>query len=75
MSSNAVPIRDPGDRSRTLDTWYEIELPFATAGYKNPAGTLPDFTNVVGIGFQLKAVTAGTLPVETTMYVDDVWLE
>jgi hypothetical protein len=24
VSSNAVPVRDPGDRSRTLDTWYEI---------------------------------------------------
>ncbi len=24
VSSNAVPVRDPGDRSKTLDTWYEI---------------------------------------------------
>jgi len=24
VQANVVPIRDPGDRSRTLDTWYEI---------------------------------------------------
>jgi hypothetical protein len=24
VSSNAVPVRDPGDRSKTLDTWYEV---------------------------------------------------
>jgi hypothetical protein len=21
-----VPIRDPGDRTRTLDTWYEVSF-------------------------------------------------
>jgi hypothetical protein len=58
-----------------MDTWYMVELPFATAGYKDPAGTLPDFTDVVGIGIQVQTKSTGTLPVETTLYVDDVWLE
>jgi hypothetical protein len=25
-STKVVPIRDPGDRTRTLDTWYEVWL-------------------------------------------------
>lgn len=24
VSSSAVPVHDPGDRTRTLDTWYEV---------------------------------------------------
>ncbi len=24
VGCTAVPVRDPGDRSRTLDTWYEV---------------------------------------------------
>ena len=24
LEANVVPIRDPGDGARTLDTWYEI---------------------------------------------------
>ena len=24
VGCNSVPVRDPGDRSRTLDTWYEV---------------------------------------------------
>lgn len=24
VGCNAVPVRDPGDRSKTLDTWYEV---------------------------------------------------
>lgn len=26
VSAEAVPLPDPGDRSRTLDTWYEVSL-------------------------------------------------
>src|SRR5688572_5828159 len=26
VGCNAVPVPDPGDRSRTLDTWYEVTL-------------------------------------------------
>ena len=58
-----------------MNTWYTIELPFATAGYKDPPNTLPDFTDVTGIGVMMQTKSTGTLPVETTLYVDDVWLE
>jgi hypothetical protein len=30
--TKVVPIHDPGDRARTLDTWYEIWLERAVAG-------------------------------------------
>jgi hypothetical protein len=26
VEANVVPIHDPGDRSRTLDTWYEVSF-------------------------------------------------
>jgi hypothetical protein len=26
IDSQAVPILDPGDRTKTLDTWYEVSL-------------------------------------------------
>jgi hypothetical protein len=26
VGCGAVPVQDPGDRSRTLDTWYEVTL-------------------------------------------------
>jgi hypothetical protein len=29
--ANVVPIADPGDRSRTLDTWYEVSFQKAVA--------------------------------------------
>ena len=57
------------------DTWYAVELPFATANYQNPSNTLPDFTHVTGIGFQVQTKSAGTTPVPVTLYVDDVWVE
>lgn len=59
----------------TMDTWYAIELPFATAGLQIPANTLPDFTHVTGVGVQLQTKTVGPTPVPVTLYVDDVWVE
>ena len=61
--------------SFAMDTWYSIELPFATASYQSPANTLPDFTDVRGFGIQVQTKTTGATPVETTLYVDDVWVE
>ena len=58
-----------------MDTWYELELPFATASYQNPANTLPDFNDVNSMGVMIHTKTAGTTPVLTTLYVDDVWVE
>ncbi|HEX2673751.1 MAG TPA: hypothetical protein VHM25_22890 [Polyangiaceae bacterium] len=58
-----------------MDTWYELELPFATANYQNPANTLPDFTDVNSMGVMLQTKSAGNPPVATTLYVDDVWVE
>jgi|GEM_PF-1568015 len=57
------------------DTWYAVELPFATAGYQNPVNTLPDFAHVTGLGFMVQTKTTGTVPVPVTLYVDDVWVE
>jgi len=31
-SAQAVPVADPGDRSRTLDTWYEVTYSVSVAG-------------------------------------------
>lgn len=64
-----------GTGTWAMDTWYAVELPFATANYQNPSNTLPDFTHVTGIGFQLQTKATGTTPVPVTMYVDDVWVE
>jgi len=61
--------------SWVTDTWYAIELPFATAGYQNPPNTLPLFEDVRGFGVQLQTKTTGAIPVEVTMYVDDIWVE
>ena len=62
--------------SFALDTWYAIELPFATASFQNPANTLPDFTDVRSVGVMLQAnKTTGTTPTPVTLYVDDVWVE
>ena len=58
-----------------MDTWYELELPFATANYQNPANTLPDFNDVNSMGVMLQTKSTGTTPVPTTLYVDDVWVE
>ena len=58
-----------------LDTWYSIELPFATASYQQPANTLPDFNDVRGVGVQLQTKTTGTVPTPVTLFVDDVWVE
>jgi len=57
-----------------MDTWYPIELPFLTASYQDPASTLPVFTDVTSIGIEMLTKSAATA-VETTMYVDDVWVE
>jgi len=57
------------------NTWYAVELPFATAGYQNPVNTLPDFAHVTGLGFMVQTKTTGTVPVPVTLYVDDVWVE
>jgi len=32
VSAQAVPVADPGDRSRTLDTWYEVTYGVDVAG-------------------------------------------
>jgi len=32
VSAQAVPVADPGDRSRTLDTWYEVTYSVSVAG-------------------------------------------
>ena len=58
-----------------MDTWYELELPFATANYQNPANTLPDFNDVNSMGVMLQTKSAGNPPVPTTLYVDDIWVE
>ncbi|HYP75193.1 MAG TPA: hypothetical protein VER12_04545 [Polyangiaceae bacterium] len=57
------------------DTWYAIELPFATAGYQSPVNTLPDFTDVRSVGVMLQTKATGTTPTPVTLYVDDVWVE
>jgi len=31
VAAEAVPVPDPGDRSRTLDTWYEVSFERAVA--------------------------------------------
>lgn len=72
LSSNNYAIYTPQLNSTTgfaMNTWTPIVLNFATA---TPA---PKFDSVSGIGFQLKTVAAGTVPVDTTLFVDDVWLE
>jgi hypothetical protein len=61
--------------SFALDTWYAIELPFATANYQNPASTLPEFTDVRSIGIMVQTKTAGTTPTPVTLFVDDIWVE
>ena len=62
--------------SWVLDTWYAIELPFATANYQSPANTLPLFTDVRGIGVMVQTKTSGsTTPTPVTLFVDDVWVE
>jgi hypothetical protein len=72
LSSNNYAIYTPQLNSTAgfpLNTWKPIVLDFSTA---TPA---PKFSDVSGIGIQLKTVTSGTTPVTTTMYVDDVWVE
>jgi len=32
VSAQAVPVADPGDRTRTLDTWYEVTYSVEVAG-------------------------------------------
>ena len=32
VGAEAVPVQDPGDRSRTLDTWYEVRYERTVAG-------------------------------------------
>ena len=61
--------------SWVVNTWYAIELPFASAGYNNPANTPPLFEDVAGFGVQLQTKTTGATPGEVTMYVDDIWVE
>ncbi|HYQ05165.1 MAG TPA: hypothetical protein VER96_41095 [Polyangiaceae bacterium] len=61
--------------SWTMDTWYPVEFAFASPDYADPAGTLPDFTDVNSIGVMVEAKTVGITPVPVTMYVDDIWLE
>lgn len=58
----------------TTDTWYSIELPFASADYMDPANTLPDFNNIQAIGVMIQTKSDVT-PIPTTLYVDDVWVE
>lgn len=31
LKADTVPVQDPGDRSRTLDTWYEVVYELAVA--------------------------------------------
>ena len=38
VSAQAVPVADPGDRSRTIDTWYEVTYAVAVAGEAALAG-------------------------------------
>jgi hypothetical protein len=58
-----------------LDTWYSIELPFATAGFQSPDNTLPLFTDVRGLGVMVETKTTGAAPTPVTLFVDDVWVE
>jgi hypothetical protein len=58
-----------------VDTWYSIELPFATAGYQSPPNTPPLFTDVRGIGIMVQTKSTGTTPTPVTLFVDDVWVE
>jgi hypothetical protein len=58
-----------------LDTWYAIEMPFATASYQSPANTLPDFTDVRSIGIMVQTKTTGATPTPLTLFVDDIWVE
>jgi len=32
LSAHVVPVADPGDRSRTIDTWYEVTYGVEVAG-------------------------------------------
>jgi hypothetical protein len=40
VSSAAVPVPDPGDRSKTLDTWYEVTLERAVPSEQDLAAEL-----------------------------------
>ncbi len=31
VTTNVVPVHDPGDRTKTLDTWYEVEFQMEVA--------------------------------------------
>ena len=83
LSINSGPFDSTGRYSSqltstsswALDTWYTIELPFATAGYQSPPNTLPLFEDVRGFGVQLQTKSTGATPVEVTMYVDDIWVD
>jgi hypothetical protein len=83
LSINSGPFDSTGRYSSqltntaswALDTWYTIDLPFATASYQNPPNTLPLFEDVRGFGVQLQTKESGATPVEVTMYVDDIWVD
>jgi len=83
FSINSGPYDDTGRYAAqftstanfALDTWYAIELPFATAGFQKPPNTLPLFSDVRSIGFQLHTQKTGATPTPVTLYVDDVWVE
>ena len=46
-STKVVPIRDPGDRTRTLDTWYEV-------WFERPVSDLNELENELRIALSLE---------------------
>lgn len=54
VGRNVVPIHDPGDRSRTLDTWYEV-------AFERAVESVGDLFAELRFAIQLdKTVTPGT---------------
>jgi hypothetical protein len=54
VGSSVVPIQDPGDRTRTLDTWYEV-------AFERPVGDLDELASELKYALGL----AKTAPVGT----------
>lgn len=54
-SASVVPIHDPGDRSRVLDTWYEV-------GYERPVADATELVTELkaALGWAKVASRAGT---------------
>jgi hypothetical protein len=51
FQTNVVPIRDPGDRSRTLDTWYEVS-------FEKPVSDLPELLDELRYALSLDKTTS-----------------